>query len=111
PPAGGEVVDRLDRREGHPRRGRRQLTLVPLGGRGRLAPLAAGEDPDLHVPPTPGRVDLGGVGLELDVPGGGGEGGSDGGRIGPERGDRRGLCLTRLADPFVADSPATALGQ
>ena len=67
--------------------GRRQVALVPLRGRGRLAPLAAGEDADLHVPPAPGRVDLGGVGLELDVPGGVGEGGGDGGRIGPERGD------------------------
>ena len=91
--------------------GRRQVALVPLGGRGRLAPLAAGEDADLHVPPAPGRVDLGGVDLELDVPGGVGEGRGDGGRIGPERGDRRRLRLARPADPLVADLPAAALGQ
>ncbi len=108
---GGEVVDRLDRREREPGRRPRQVAVVPSRrGRG-FAAFAAGEDADLHVPPVPGRVDLGGIGLELDVPGGGGEGLGDRGRIGPEVGDPRRLGRAPLADPLVADLPATALSQ
>ncbi len=39
-PMGGEVVDRLDRRERHPGRRRRQVAVVPFRGGRRCAPFA-----------------------------------------------------------------------
>ena len=108
---GGEVVDRLDRRERHPGRRCRQVAVVPFRGGCRLAPFAAGEDPDLHIPPAPGRVDLGGIALELDIPGRDGERSRRRQAIRPGSCDPFGLRLARPADRLVADLPATALRQ
>ena len=106
-----ELVDGFDGRECHPRRRGGKVALVPFRRRGGFAAFAAGEDADLHVAPASGCVDLGGIGLEFDIPGGLSEDLGDDRRVCLEVGDPCRLRLTRLASPFVADLPATALDE
>src|SRR5262249_25028841 len=62
-----EHLDLLDGREREPGRRGGQLPPVPLGRRRRRAARPLGVHADLHVAPARGGVELGGVGLELDV--------------------------------------------
>src|SRR5665213_1059677 len=96
-PSRCKTVDRLNARECRPRRWGGEVALVPFCGRGGFTAFTASEDANLHIAPAPGRVDLGGISLELDIAGGLNEDLRNDRRVRPEVGDTRRFRLTRPA--------------
>src|SRR5207247_8674769 len=89
---------------------RRPVPLIPSGRRGLRAPLAAGKDADLDVPPTFLGIDLARIDLQLPIAGRCCER-RRGGPLVPVGGRRRGGGMTQLTHAVVVQGPAGHLAR